>query len=237
MPEVWSTGLAPIFSLNTRWRRISSMCWASAISRAVSPLARVRPPPGCRAHASSSLTGRPRRLPWASSNALSSPDLAKVLPLANLSSEHGRVDVVCRQAEQRRGQVRVDVGLDALGAFVAIGQAANGGGLAEAFHAIAAAHAQYHQGLLLRVCIASLCGRMVGRSTMTASIRSISALVIVARSRQVGRAKASPNGACACLCEDCASPAQRPISYESLTIPWRSDGATPPALLQVLAET
>ncbi|MNH06687.1 hypothetical protein D3C79_660630 [compost metagenome] len=83
-----ATGLAPIFSLNTRWRRISSMCWASAMSRAVSPLARVqatsrlsrtRPP-------SSSLTGRPRRLPCASSKALSIPDLAKVLPLASLSS-------------------------------------------------------------------------------------------------------------------------------------------------------
>ncbi|MNQ95819.1 hypothetical protein D3C85_1113930 [compost metagenome] len=58
------------------------------MSRAVSPLAKVqatsrlsrtRPP-------SSSLTGRPRRLPWASSKALSIPDLAKVLPLASLSS-------------------------------------------------------------------------------------------------------------------------------------------------------
>ncbi|MCY1448403.1 hypothetical protein D9M71_650660 [compost metagenome] len=83
-----SSGLAPIFSLKMRWRRISSICSASAMSRAVSPLARVqatsrlsrtRPP-------SSSLTGRPRRLPWASSSALSMPDLAKVLPLAILSS-------------------------------------------------------------------------------------------------------------------------------------------------------
>ena len=82
-----SSGLAPIFNLKMRWRRRSSICSASAMSRAVSPLARVqatsrlsrtRPP-------SNSLTASPRRLPWASSNALSIPDLAKVLPLAILS--------------------------------------------------------------------------------------------------------------------------------------------------------
>ncbi|MNV84525.1 hypothetical protein D3C71_1784040 [compost metagenome] len=76
------TSPAPIFSLKMRWRRRSSIFSASAMSFSVSPLARVqatgsasrtRPP-------SNSLTGRPRRLPWASSNAVSIPDLAKVLP-------------------------------------------------------------------------------------------------------------------------------------------------------------
>ncbi|MNZ90402.1 hypothetical protein D3C78_1093620 [compost metagenome] len=77
-----STSPAPIFNLKIRWRRRSSICSASAMSLAVSPLARVqatgsesrtRPP-------SNSLTGSPRRLPWASSKAVSIPDLAKVLP-------------------------------------------------------------------------------------------------------------------------------------------------------------
>ncbi|MNH37602.1 hypothetical protein D3C79_985240 [compost metagenome] len=43
----------------------------------------------------------------------------------------------------------VDVGLDAVGAFVAIGQATNGGGFADTFDAIGAAHANDHQGLVL----------------------------------------------------------------------------------------
>ncbi|MCY1236991.1 hypothetical protein D9M72_496710 [compost metagenome] len=42
-------------------------------------------------------------------------------------------------ANQRRGQVGVDGQLDAFRAFVAIGQAADGGGLADALHAVAAA--------------------------------------------------------------------------------------------------
>jgi hypothetical protein len=56
------------------------------------------------------------------------------------------------------------------------------------------------------VCIASLCGRMVGRSTIIASMRSISALVIVARSCQVGLPVAIPNGAFTCVFKDCARP-------------------------------
>jgi hypothetical protein len=74
--------------------------------------------------------------------------------------------------------VRVDIGLDAFRAFVAIGQATDGGGFADAFHAVAAAHAQDHQGLLLHGVHASLCGRMVGRSTMIASSRSMVGLVM-----------------------------------------------------------
>ncbi|MNH06688.1 hypothetical protein D3C79_660640 [compost metagenome] len=45
--------------------------------------------------------------------------------------------------------MRIDVGLDAFGALVAVGQATDGGSLADAFDTVAATQAQYHQGLLL----------------------------------------------------------------------------------------
>ncbi|MNI58298.1 hypothetical protein D3C73_1134050 [compost metagenome] len=43
----------------------------------------------------------------------------------------------------------VDVGLDAVRAFVAIRQATDGGGFTDAFDAIGAAYADDHQGLVL----------------------------------------------------------------------------------------
>ena len=43
----------------------------------------------------------------------------------------------------------VDIDLDAVGAFVAVAQAADGGGLTDAFDAIGATHADDHQGLVL----------------------------------------------------------------------------------------
>ncbi len=78
-----STSPAPIFSLKCRWRRRSSIRPASSMSRPVSPLARVQATSrlSCRRPPSSSLTARPRRLPWASSKAVSTAERAKVLPL------------------------------------------------------------------------------------------------------------------------------------------------------------
>ncbi|MNY46505.1 hypothetical protein D3C86_1816890 [compost metagenome] len=45
--------------------------------------------------------------------------------------------------------MRVDVGLDAVRAFIAVGQATDGGGFADAFDAVGATHADDHQGLVL----------------------------------------------------------------------------------------
>jgi len=50
---------------------------------------------------------------------------------------------------RQRGEVAVDVDLDAVGAFVAVAQAADGGGFAEAFDAVGATQADDHQGLVL----------------------------------------------------------------------------------------
>ncbi|MCY1303636.1 hypothetical protein D9M69_541550 [compost metagenome] len=62
---------------------------------------------------------------------------------------HGGVHVGGILPNQRRRQVSVEGQLDALGAFIAIGQAADGGGLADAFHAIGAAQADDREGLPL----------------------------------------------------------------------------------------
>ncbi|MCY1463572.1 hypothetical protein D9M71_814800 [compost metagenome] len=45
--------------------------------------------------------------------------------------------------------MRIDIGFDAVRAFVAIGQATDGGGLADTLDAVAAAQTQNHQALLL----------------------------------------------------------------------------------------
>ncbi|MCY1533290.1 hypothetical protein D9M68_686120 [compost metagenome] len=71
---------------------------------------------------------------------------------------HGRVDVGGIQAGQGRRQVGVDGQLDALRAFLAIGQAADGGGFADAFDAVAAAQAHDHQRLALHDCHGQLVG-------------------------------------------------------------------------------
>ncbi|MNL17491.1 hypothetical protein D3C87_1385870 [compost metagenome] len=62
---------------------------------------------------------------------------------------HRAVDVGGVLADQRRAQVGVDGQLDAFGAFFPIGQPANGSGLADALHAVAAAQPHDHQRLLL----------------------------------------------------------------------------------------
>ncbi|MNR16234.1 hypothetical protein D3C85_1328220 [compost metagenome] len=62
---------------------------------------------------------------------------------------HGGVDVAGIQAGQQRREIAVDILLDAFRAFVAIGQATDGGGFAEAFDTVAALQADDHQGLLL----------------------------------------------------------------------------------------
>ncbi|MNS64253.1 hypothetical protein D3C72_973740 [compost metagenome] len=68
---------------------------------------------------------------------------------AALQAQHGGVDVAAVLADQQGGEVRVDVGLDAVRAFIAIGQATDGGGFADAFDAVGATHANDHQGLVL----------------------------------------------------------------------------------------
>jgi hypothetical protein len=62
---------------------------------------------------------------------------------------HRGVDVCGVLAGQRRGQVRVDGQLDAFGALIAVRQAADGGGFANPFDAVAAAQPHDHQRLLL----------------------------------------------------------------------------------------
>ncbi|MCY1239454.1 hypothetical protein D9M72_522490 [compost metagenome] len=80
------TARRPILSLKVLWRRASSSCSASAISRPVSPLARVHSAGSVSRTAppSSVASGTPRRLPCASSNAVSRAHLAKRLPRATL---------------------------------------------------------------------------------------------------------------------------------------------------------
>src|SRR5690606_10737105 len=62
---------------------------------------------------------------------------------------HGGVDIARLLADQQRAEIIIDSGLDAFRTFIAIGQTANGGGLANAFEAIAATHTYDHQRLLL----------------------------------------------------------------------------------------
>jgi hypothetical protein len=79
----------------------------------------------------------------------SSADLANRLPRATLFRRAIARARWRRPAHQRRRQVGVDGQLDAFGAFVAVGQAADRRGLADALHAVAAAQAHDHQRLLL----------------------------------------------------------------------------------------
>ncbi|MCY1426505.1 hypothetical protein D9M71_423270 [compost metagenome] len=68
---------------------------------------------------------------------------------AALQAQHGSVDVVAVLADQQWREVRVDVGLDAVRAFIAVSQTTDGGGFADAFDAVGATHADDHQGLVL----------------------------------------------------------------------------------------
>ena len=72
----------PIFSLKMLWRRFASISSASAMSRAVSPLASVQATGNrsCWRPPKKSETGRKLRLPIASSRAVSTALLAKWLP-------------------------------------------------------------------------------------------------------------------------------------------------------------
>jgi len=71
------------------------------------------------------------------------------IALGNLvQALHGGVDIGRRLAHQHRRQMRIDIGLDAFRAFVAIRETANGGGFADAFDTVAAPQAHNHQGLL-----------------------------------------------------------------------------------------
>lgn len=65
-------------------------------------------------------------------------------------AQHGGVNVAGVLADQQRRDVTINVDLDAVGAFVAVTQAADGGGLTDALDAIAAAHSDDHQGLVLQ---------------------------------------------------------------------------------------
>ncbi len=66
-----------------------------------------------------------------------------------VQAQHGGVDVGSLLPHQQRAEVAVDVLLDAFRAFVAVGQAADGGRLADAFDTVAALHTDDHQRLLL----------------------------------------------------------------------------------------
>ncbi|MNS82552.1 hypothetical protein D3C72_1163000 [compost metagenome] len=66
-----------------------------------------------------------------------------------VQAQHGGVDVGRVLADQQGSQVAVDVLLDAFRALVAVGQATDGGGFAQAFDAVGAAQADHHQGLVL----------------------------------------------------------------------------------------
>ena len=68
---------------------------------------------------------------------------------ATLQAQHGSIDIARVLANQQRREVPIDIDLDAVGAFIAVAQAADGGGLADTFNAVGATHADNHQGLVL----------------------------------------------------------------------------------------
>ncbi|CRR72303.1 hypothetical protein PAERUG_E16_London_17_VIM_2_04_14_06531 [Pseudomonas aeruginosa] len=70
-----------------------------------------------------------------------------VAPDVSVQALHRGIHVVRRLAQQQRGEMRVEIALDALRALAAVGQATDGGGFAEALDAVAATQAEDHQGL------------------------------------------------------------------------------------------
>nr|GEU28163.1 hypothetical protein [Tanacetum cinerariifolium] len=74
--------------------------------------------------------------------------LGKAVALDDLAhGGHGLCHLACLHADQQRGDVGVDIDLDALRAFLAVVEAPDGGGLAPALDAVAADHVHQHQRL------------------------------------------------------------------------------------------
>ena len=194
MRETWATssdtGRRPTFSLNVLWRRLGSSDSASRCR------GRCRRWPGSTAPAGACAPRRPAGSTDGHAQALAlgvqQRALQRRLRVAvaaghGFQPAHGRVQVGRVQAGQGRRQVGIDGQLDAFRAFLAIGQAADGGGLADAFDAVAAAQAHDHQRLALHDRHgASWWARIVGRSDQDGFDRENACLIHTFIARDLG---------------------------------------------------
>ena len=140
----------PILSLKTRWRRASTNASASSTSRAASPLASVQST-GKRV-AYGTAEQRVHRQAEALSLCVEQRDLHRRLGEGVALHRRGQalhrdVDAGGIGAAEQWRDVGVDGALDALGALLAVGQAADGGGFADAGDAVAAQQAHDHECL------------------------------------------------------------------------------------------
>jgi hypothetical protein len=102
---------------------------------------RTRPP-------STSATGRPRRLPWASSRARFYCTAGKgVTPNRAVDPLHGSIQIGGRLADQQGRKPGIEVDFDALRTSPGVSQATNRSGLANTHDTVAAVHPQYQERL------------------------------------------------------------------------------------------